>query len=347
MSAWRTCTQCGRQFDENYQFCPFDASPLGLTCPKCGRTWEGNYQFCPLDGAALGASAVQPPAPPPEPAPLQGAPTVHQEPKVPAAAPKAPPPPPPRPVQPPGESPARMAPAPFSFEQTTKRGNVLRPATVIFTAGVVALGLVVWYLWEMTRAGDLPIPQVTYAALPSEGRTKGTPVVVKMNQLALFLLDDPGTPGDEGSRSRETGSALSRSVATAKQGVEVRYRVERYRGEPVIFETNQKTGESNTIVTVTEGDLALAGETDGLRLASQWAERLTDAVRIFVFGDRPMFSRGTEFGNALEVMYKGAQGNQGKVSKRSLDSSYERLMPSQRRALETPVMAAQRSALGE
>ena len=51
----------------------------------------------------------------------------------------------------------------------------------------------------------------------------------------------------------------------------------------------------------------------------------------------PTFSKGTEFGTALDVMFKGAVSAQGKVNKRSLDQSFQKLMPSQRRALETPV----------
>jgi hypothetical protein len=212
---------------------------------------------------------------------------------------------------------------------------------IVFILGIVAVGLAVWYLMRAPGGGDLPLPAVTFTAAPGDGKAKGTPVVIKMNQLALFLIDDTAEPGAQGSRTGQIVTALDRSVQLAKKTNEVRYRVERFQGDPVIFETDQtKTGDSHTLVTVTEGDLALAGETDGLRLASQWAERLTDAVRIFVFGDPPTFSKGTEFGAALEHMYKEAVGPNRKVSKRSLDQSYQKLMPSQRRALETPVVVS-------
>ena len=64
-------------------------------------------------------------------------------------------------------------------------------------------------------------------------------------------------------------------------------------------------------------------------------------VRILLFGDPPTFSKGTEFGEALLTQYKGAVGSNRKVTKRSLDASFQKLMPSQRRALESPLILSQ------
>jgi hypothetical protein len=210
---------------------------------------------------------------------------------------------------------------------------------IVFIVGVIAVGLAVWYLIGTTGSGALPLPKVSYAAVTGDSKAKGTPVVIKMDQFALFLIDDPEQPGGPGSRTRQIVSALDRSVQLAKQSNEIRYRVDRFQGEAVIFMTDeQKTGDTNKLVGITEGDLALAGETDGVRLASEWAERLTDVVRILLFGDPPTFSKGTEFGEALLTMYKGGVGSNRKVTKRSLDASFQKLMPSQRRALESPLI---------
>jgi hypothetical protein len=213
---------------------------------------------------------------------------------------------------------------------------------IVFIVGVIAVGLAVWYLIGTTGSGALPLPTVSFAALTGDSKAKGTPVVVKMDQFALFLIDDPEQPGGPGSRTRQIVNALNRSVQLAKQSNEIRYRVDRFQGEAVIFMTDeQKTGDSDKLVNVTAGDLALAGETDGVRLASQWAERLTDVVRILLFGDPPTFSKGTEFGEALLTQYKGAVGSNRKVTKRSLDAAFQKLMPSQRRALESPLILSQ------
>jgi hypothetical protein len=193
-----------------------------------------------------------------------------------------------------------------------------------------------------TGSGALPLPNVSFTPVTGDSKAKGTPVVIKMDQFALFLIDDSAPPGSPGSRTSQIVSALNRSVQLAKQTNEIRYQVDRFQGHAVIFMTDeQKTGDTKELVSITEGDLALAGETDGVRLASQWAERLTDVVRILLFGDPPTFTKGTEFGEALQTQYKGAAGANRKVTKRSLDAAFQKLMPSQRRVLESPVILSQ------
>ena len=264
----------------------------------------------------------------------------------PSSPPSAPPPPRPTPAvvpPPPAAAPPLHSPsahpAAFSFEETAAPRKGLPPALIVFIVGVIAVGLAVWYLIGTTGSGALPLPTVSYTAMPGDSKAKGTPVVIKMDQFALFLIDDPAPPGGPGSRTSQIVSALNRSVQLAKQSNEIRYQVDRFQGQAVIFMTDeQKTGDTKELVTITEGDLALAGETDGVRLASQWAERLTDVVRILLFGDPPTFTKGTEFGEALQTMYKAAAGSNRKVTKRSLDAAFQKLMPSQRRALESPLI---------
>jgi hypothetical protein len=93
--------------------------------------------------------------------------------------------------------------------------------------------------------------------------------------------------------------------------------------------------ERSTIVELQPGDLTLVGETDGKRVARVWAERLTDAIKVFVFAEPPKFTKGTEFGDSMDAMYATAMQRGGAISKGSLDFAFAALNDRQKLALET------------
>ncbi len=374
MQDQRQCPRCGRQFSNEFQFCPFDATPLSKRCPACGRIWEPTFQFCPFDSTPLAeapargepavppvsAAAWQPPRPASAGLPVADAPAREQ---TPPSSSRGPFPPPPAGEQPPvgaaqgfpAGAPAnadgpRYSPKPTAFtfaDQVAKpswKTVLFRPATMLFAAGAVLVGFFVWYLSVRTGGPDLPPPTVSYSLLPNEGKTKGVPVAVKVNQLTVFLIDDPMEDGGA-SRSKEVVANLNEVIQPLKAGAEVRFAVQTVNGRPAIVEVSQEGVQPKTLVSVTEGDEALAGETDANRVAAQWAERLTDAVKVFVFGEAPTFSTGTEFGDSLLAMYKAAAAEtRGKVSKKALDQAYQRLPAAQREALEAPPLARKQHA---
>lgn len=323
MEGKRQCPSCGRQVDESFQFCPFDASPLGRKCPTCGKTWDSSFQFCPLDSTPLGQAA----APPPASAPVAAA---AVEPAPPPAAAQAPPQP---------SYPVKPASLTFVEQAATPawKGVLMRPFTFLFAFGVLGVAFTVWFLTWRTSGPDLPPPAVSYSLLPNEGKTKGVPVAIKVNQLTVFMIDDPMDSPEGATRAKQVVATLEETIKPLKTTSEVRFAVDTVGGRPAILEVTPQGPQPKTLATVTEADVTLAGETDATRVASEWAERLTDAVKVFVFGEAPTFSTGTDFGQALLAMYKAAAAaDRGKVSKKSLDQAYQKLTDAQRLALESP-----------
>ena len=322
MSEHRKCPQCGRQFEEDFEFCPFDATALGRKCPACGKVWNTSFQFCPLDSTPLGGETAPSPSPPPPPAQ-----------------------PPPPPTQSVPRPPVSATPAGFTFEEAAKwdwRSLLLRPVVVIFALGTLAVGAAVFYLTEATGGSELPPAQITYALLQNEGRSKGVPVAIKINQVVICAVDDPMESGGA-ARAQQVVKAFEQAIAKAKGSTGVRFAVENVGGRPAILEVSDAGPDKTTLATVTDGDVALAGETDATRVAARWAERLTDAVKVYVFGEPPTFSVGTEFGNAFAAMFKAAAGPRGRITKKTLDRAFQQLTPAQRKALETPPLAPQKS----
>jgi hypothetical protein len=209
---------------------------------------------------------------------------------------------------------------------------------MLFIVGAILVGLLAWYLTARSGQELLP-PNISYTLLPNEGKTKGIPVAIKVNQLTVFLIDDP-VEGEGAGRAKEIVNTLDQTIRPLKAGSDVRFAVETLNGRPAIVEVTEAGPQPKTLVSVTEGDVALAGETDANRVAAQWAERLTDAVKVFIFGEAPTFSTGTAFGDSLLAMYKAAAAeNRGKVSKKSLEQAFQRLPEAQRQALEAPPLS--------
>lgn len=271
-------------------------------CPACGREFDDSFRFCPFDASAL--QRPPEPAPPPEP---------------PSTAP---------PVQP----------VTLSFiEEAGKsswKSQLVRPSTIIFAAGTIAVISLAAYMAWRTSEPDLPPPAVSYSLLPNEGKSKGIPVAIKVNHLAVFMIDDP-MEGGAATRAQQLVNVLTETIKKAKGESDVRFAVDTVNGRPAILEVTHDGPDQKTLASITEGDAALAGESDANRVAARWAERLTDAVKVYVFAQAPTFSTGTDFGDALSVLYRSASGG-GKLTRRSLERAFQQLSEPQRKALETP-----------
>jgi hypothetical protein len=317
----KQCPSCHRQLDDHYQFCPYDRTALGRKCRTCGKVWDTSFQFCPLDSTELGEAAA---APAPEPPPVVEPEPPVVEPEPPPLAPATPPPP-----------------AEFTFTEQVAghswKSTLFRPVSLIFLVGILAVGAFVYFLTEHTGGSDLPLPVVKYELLPNEGKSKGVPVAIKVNQLAVFLIDDPMEEGAK--RSQQIVTAIEEILRHAQGDVGLRFAVETKDGRPAVLVVTQAGPDPRVLASVSEGDVALSGETDGIRVAARWAERLTDAVKLFVFGEAPTFSKGTEFGDTLITLYKTAADSKGRLSKKSLERAFQQLAPAQRQALETPPRA--------
>ncbi len=322
MSVTKQCPSCGRELEGDYQFCPFDRTLLGRKCPACGKVWDASFQFCPIDSTELG-ERLAPESPPPElPRPLE--------------------PPPPPAVTVPDRPRGSTQPLPavdlssFTAHATGRswKTTLFQPVTLIFIFGVLIVGAFVFFLTASTGGNDLPVPVVKYEVLPNEGRSKGVPVAIRVNQLAVFLIDDPMEAG--ATRAQQIVTAIEEVMRNAHSDVGLRFAVEIKDGRPAILVVTQAGPDPRVLASVTEGDVAVSGETDATRVAGRWAERLTDAVKVLVFGEAPTFSKGTDFGESLGALFKAAVDERGHLNKKSLDRAYQRLPPAQRQALETP-----------
>ena len=213
--------------------------------------------------------------------------------------------------------------------------SILRkPATLgALLVGLLIAGFVVYL--ELSEDAGLPIPEVSYSLLPNEGKTDGIPIAIKLNQVTVFVINDPMEGGAGASRAPQLVERLQNAVSDLKEnpGKAITYVTEGPYPELVLQEMDYT--QRRTLIAVTEGDVTLAGVSDPKRVVRVWAERLTDTLKVLGFGEAPEFTGGTEFGTALETMYALASAQEGAVSKGRLDDAYERLNDSQKLALET------------
>ena len=212
---------------------------------------------------------------------------------------------------------------------------IFQPMTLAIAAVVVG-GLLVWaFLEQRSIDRNLPVPEISYALQRNEGVTAGVPVAIKMNQITVFLIDDPMEAGTGAERAKKIVADLEATVAMLQDQPGKTVTLDIDRELPEILISKPDGTERRSIVQLEPGDLTLVGETDGKRVARVWAERLTDAIKVFVFGEPPKFSTGTEFGDSLQTLYALAMQRGGAISKGSLDSAYDSLEDRQKQALET------------
>lgn len=212
---------------------------------------------------------------------------------------------------------------------------VFQPFTLAAAAIVIGILLVLAFLEHRAIDRDLPLPEVTYELQRNEGVTAGVPIAIKMNQITVFLLDDPMESGTGAERAKQVVASLQDTLL----------RVQNQPGQTVTLDINTELPEvvisrpdgteRRRIVQLQPGDMKLVGEEDAKRVARVWAERLTDAIKVFVFAEPPKFSTGTEFGDSLDALYAAAMQHGGAISKGSLDFAFTSLNDRQRQALET------------
>ena len=230
--------------------------------------------------------------------------------------------------------------AEFTFAERAKGATfqavLKRPVTVAAITLVIAVGVFVGFLESGSIEISLPVPEVSYTLLPNEGRTSGVPIAIKLNRIAVFMVNDPLEGGGGAARAQELVDRVQRSVdrAVAERGKSLRIDNETGGLPAIVLTEDDGTGEE-VVVQMTQEDLTLAGDTEAKRVARTWAERLTDTLKVIAFAEPPKFTKGTEFGNALTAMYVGARDEKGIVRSSSLNDSFEALPPRQKLALET------------
>jgi hypothetical protein len=218
--------------------------------------------------------------------------------------------------------------------------TITKPVLVIAVAVIAILAGVVYYLETARSDAGLPPPAVSYTLLPNQGRTGGVPIAIKLNRIAVFMIDDPIAEGSGAVRARQLVEQMQLLVNDLYENPGHVITISHEGGLPSVVEDPQPGQPLKTWVQMTDGDLAVAGETDSKRLVRLWAERLTDTLKVLVFAEDPEFTKETDFGKALLALLEAAKDEHGQVSAASLEESFGALPDQQRLVLETlPVMA--------
>jgi len=216
-----------------------------------------------------------------------------------------------------------------SFKEIMRRPVSI--AALSLTLGVIAL---VAYLERGSFQINLQPPEVSYELLPNEGLTDGVPIAIKLNDVAVFKIDDP-MQGGAANRAKEVVATLKAAIedmiANPKANI-LTLDVESAE-LPAIIQTGVDGAEKKTIIQITEGDVTLSGQKDAKWMARVWAERLTDSLKLLVYGQEPQETLSSDFGEALATLYLRAREERGAVSKGSLEHAYETLTDVQKSSL--------------
>jgi hypothetical protein len=191
-----------------------------------------------------------------------------------------------------------------------------------FLLGLGVIGLI-FYLERGRIDVELPPPEITYELLPNQGLTEGVPIAIKVNQASVFQIDDP-MQGGNASRAKEVAAALEGAVQDLidEPGRVITLDLETSELPAIVQDNPDGTGR-RVLVQITQGDVTLSGQTDPKWLARTWAERITDAFKMFVFGEPPLFSMGADFGVALQQMHDRAMEERAAISLGALNRAYE------------------------
>ncbi len=212
-------------------------------------------------------------------------------------------------------------------------GRTSTRAVIPLMLGVVGLIL---YLQGGNIVVDLPVPEVSYTLLPNEGRTNGVPVAIKVNQIAVFMVNDPLDSGAGAVRAKELVDQLQGIIDIAVEEPGKTLRIDNDSAElPIIVLTKEDGTDSQPVVAIEPEDLVLAGDDDAKRIARTWAERLTDTIKVVAFGEPPKFTSGSEFWEALAQMHARARSDKGLITEDSLNESFDALPTGLRLLLET------------
>ena len=220
-------------------------------------------------------------------------------------------------------------------KKPTLKARLSQPVSVAAIALAAAVVAFVVYLEAGRARGSLPALEVTYDLLPNEGKTSGVPVAIKLNQIAVFVVNDPMDGGSGATRAKKIVDTLQQAVTTLKDEPGKVITLDEESALPAIVQQEDDGSQPTVLVQLMQEDLTLANESDAKRLARVWAERLTDAIKVVAFGEPPEFSTGTDFGNAIETLYVTANARGGSISQGSLEQAFDGLTDGERLVLQT------------
>ena len=226
-----------------------------------------------------------------------------------------------------------------SFKQILRK-----PVTIVaFVLGLGVLGIVL-LLQQDPAALLLSVPEPRYELLRNEGRTEGVPIAIQLGPLTVFEISDPLAGGAGAVRAKQVVENLSTALADLKDspGRVITIQPAGEDGLPSIVQKEDSDSPASLeIVRVTPDDMLLAGTDDAKLLARVWAERLTDTIRLLLFGEPPEFSRESAFGGALDTLYVNARSEVGRLTTEALSTAFEQLSDELRHALTTfPALTA-------
>ncbi len=221
-------------------------------------------------------------------------------------------------------------------QRSSLRQTLSKPVSIVAIVLAVVVVVVVGLLQQDPGAFRLQTPEARYSLLPPTGQTPGVPVAIQLGPLALFKISDSGAGGAGAARARRIAEGLSAAVLELEETPGRVITIETGTGTDmprVVQKVTSTAAESLEIVQVEADDLVLAGTEDAKLLARVWAERLTDSLRLLLFGEPPEFSRQTAFGMALDTMYVNAREQDGRLTTEALMLAFEELPEAAHRAL--------------
>lgn len=219
---------------------------------------------------------------------------------------------------------------------TSLREVLAKPVTIVAIVLAICVVGVVVVLQEAPGILTLELPQAKYELLRNEGLTDGVPIAIQLGPLTVFEISDPMAGGAGAGRARTVVASLSEAVRELADtpGRVITIDMKSAEGMPRIVQKETANAEASLeIVAVTADDMVLVKTEDAKLLARVWAERLTDSLRLLVFGQPPEFSRDTHFGAALDTLHGTALREGGALTSDSLMTAFEQLAPEMREAL--------------
>ncbi len=213
-----------------------------------------------------------------------------------------------------------------------------KPAVIVALLLALCIVVGVWFLQQGSGTLILDAPEVSYELLRNRGLTDGVPIAIRLGPLTVFQISDPMAGGAGASRAKEIVQNVERAIAELGESPGRTITIASSADEqfPAIVQKSSPNDDGGLeVVRVSSDDVTLAGEEDPKRVARIWAERLTDSLKLLQFGEPPKFTIGTEFGNALEILYLNARNEKGGISTDSIDDSFEKLTDEQKLALTT------------
>lgn len=214
-------------------------------------------------------------------------------------------------------------------------GQVMKKPSAIISIllGVAIVGLIFW-LQQRSLTTELPPPRVSYDLLPNIGLTEGVPISIKLNQVAVFQISDPVDGSGEALRAKEVVTNMEGAIQDLVDAPGREITLDESGAFPTIIQSAPDGTGVRNIIQVTADDLVLAGMDDPKAVARLWAERLTDSLKVLMFGEAPEFSdENSEFRSALVAMYLEARDERGVMSEKSLEDSFEQLDEAQKLVL--------------